>query len=439
MNKVFKTYKQDIVWLESLTNLPQQNFMLGLHDRQIFLIRLQNFLNLLGNPEKKLKFIHITGTAGKGTTVGVLQNLIADAGLKAGSYTSPFSTTTIEKLKVNNKLISSTILHQIIEEKIKPALDKYVLKYKTETPSYFEIFLAIGFLYFLQAKCDWVILEAGLGGTHDATNVIKKPKITAITNIGLDHVEILGNTKTKIARDKAGIIKSGSYFLTSEKSANIKSLLFKIAKKRRAKIVELKNLAKKFDGGKYFATKQQKNNLNLALNILQTLDIQPCQPQKIIDDFQLICRQEIIQTKPLVILDGAHNADKLGNLVDFLKTQKYNKLHLILGLAHDKNYKPTLKKLLSLTHKLYLTRFLITFRKTANLRTLYQDCRKVKKIPTAVFHDPQQALNLALKSAKKDDLIIVTGSFFLAGELRKYWISEKDILKHLSTMPLLKK
>ena len=146
-----------------------------------------------------------------------------------------------------------------------------------------------------------------------------------------------------------------------------------------------------------------------------------------------------MQTKPLVILDGAHNADKLGNLIDFLKTQKYNKLHLILGLAHDKNYKPALKKLLALTDRLYLTRFLITFRKTANLRTLYQDCQAVKKIPTTVFHDPNQALDSALKSAKKDDLIIVAGSFFLAGELRKYWISEQDIIKQLSTEPLSKK
>ena len=177
----------------------------------------------------------------------------------------------------------------------------------------------------------------------------------------------------------------------------------------------------------------------LALNILKVLKIKPQQPQKIINEFQLLCRQEIIQTRPTIILDGAHNADKLGNLVDFLKTQKYKKLHLILGLTHDKNYKSALKKLLPLCNKLYLTRFLITFRKTADLRKLYQDCQNVRKIPTAIFHDPWQALNSALKSAKKDDLIVIAGSFFLAGELRKKWVSEEAILKNLSTKPLPKK
>ena len=433
MKKTNQTYQKDVTWLESIANLPTKNFMLDTHDRQIFLIRVQNFLNLLRNPEKKLKFIHLAGTAGKGSTVTVLQNLMADAGLKVGSYTSPFSTTTIEKLRINDKLISPKILHQIIEDKIKPSLDKYVLKYKTETPSYFEIFLCIGFLYFAQEKCDWVILESGLGGTHDATNVIKNPIITAITNIGLDHTELLGNTKTEIATDKAGIIKKNSYFLTSEQSPQIKNLLFDIANKRKAKIVELKNLSSSYKNGLYFQTNQQQNNLNLALNILNTLKIKPQQTQRIINNFRMTCRQEIMQVDPLVILDGAHNNDKLGNLVDFIKTLKYKKLHLILGLAADKNYQIALRQILPLTNKLYITRFLIIHRKTADLRRLASDCKKIKNITTQIFHDPEQALTTALKNAHKDDLIIVAGSFFLAGELRKHWISEQYIIENLRT------
>ncbi|MBT7553043.1 hypothetical protein HN670_01070 [bacterium] len=433
MKKTLENYQADITWLESIANLPTQNFMLATSDRQIFLIRVQNFLNLLDNPEKKLKFIHIAGTAGKGSTTHVLQDLMADSGLQIGSYTSPFATTTIEKIKVNEKLISPKILHQILEKKIKPALDKYVLKYKTETPSYFEIFLCIALLYFAQEKCDWVILEAGLGGTHDATNVIKNPSVTAITNVGLDHTELLGNTKAEIATDKAGIIKRNSYFLTGEKTTPIKNLLFSIAEKRKAKIIELENLADQYDGGLYFQTEQQASNLNLALNILQTLNIKPKQAQQVIHNFGMICRQEIMQTNPLVIVDGAHNNDKLGNLVDFIKTLKYKKLHLILGLASDKDYKKALQKILPLTNKLYLTRFLIIHRKTADLRKLAGDCKKVKLITPNIFHDPHQALAEALKNAHKDDLIIIAGSFFLAGELRKHWISEQYIIENLKT------
>ena len=310
-------YHQDVAWLEGLANIKRKNYLLGPKSRKIFILRLQKFLDLLGNPEKKLKFIHVTGTAGKGSTVNLLQNMMIDASLKVGSYTSPFATTTIEKFRVNHKLISPEIFHAILNIQIKPALDKYVTLYKTDVPSYFEICTTISLLYALREKCDWMILEAGLGGMHDATNVIPAPIVSAITNIGLDHTEILGPTKKDIATDKAGIIKKGSYFLTSETDQKLVNIFRKTCEKKRAKFIALKNLAEKFNGGQYFSTPKQKTNLNLVLNILAVLKVQPKNPQQVINDFHLICRQEIIQEKPRVILDGAHNVDKLNNLLFF--------------------------------------------------------------------------------------------------------------------------
>ncbi|PIR07135.1 MAG: hypothetical protein COV55_01750 [Candidatus Komeilibacteria bacterium CG11_big_fil_rev_8_21_14_0_20_36_20] len=428
-----KTYQKDIAFLESLANLPQKNYLLGLKDRSIFLIRLKNFLTLVGNPQNKLKFIHIAGTSGKGSTVGILRELMANARLKVGSYTSPFATTSLEKIQINQNLISPKDLHQILEQKIKPALNKYILKFPTEPISYFEAWLAIGLLYYQQAECNWVILETGLGGTHDATNVITHPKITAITNIGLDHTHILGHTKKKIAQDKAGIIKKGSRFLTTEKSPKLISIFKSVTKKKKAKFIVLKNLTRQYDGGTYFSTPRQKNNLNLALNVLDVLKIKPRQVQKIINNFQLICRQEIIQKNPLVILDGAHNPDKLSNLVNFIKQQKYKKLHLIIGLAENKDCRQALKKILPLADYLYLTRFLVIQRKTAALRKLYQQSRRISKIPCQLFLDPHQALEAAFAQARQSDLILITGSFFLTGELRKYWITEEYIIKNLKT------
>jgi len=428
---VYEMYKKDITFLESLSNLPSRNYILGKRDRSTFVKRLRNFLTLVGNPQNHLKVIHIAGTSGKGTTVNVLQDILINSGLKVGSYTSPYASTTIEKLRINDKLISPEILHDILEKKIKPALDKYLLKFPTEPISYFEAFLALGLLYFKQEKCDYTVLETGLGGRYDATNVVPNPIITAITNIGLDHTEILGDTKEKIARDKAGIIKEGSRFLTTEKTTKIKNIFKRICKKENAEYIELEKLIENYKNTAYFSTTQQLENLNLALNITKALNIEVKSIEKILKNFSLPCRQEIIQKKPLVILDGAHNTDKLKNVFNFINTKKYNKLHLILGFSFDKEYKPTLKNILPIADYTYLTRFLTSKRKSADLKKLYKISTRHTKKPIKMFFDPYNALKAALKKADKDDAIVVAGSFYLAGELRKYWISEEKILKNL--------
>jgi len=423
-------YKKDVDFLESLANIPRQNYMLGLGDRSVYIDRLKKFLSLIGNPQDNLKFIHIAGTSGKGTTVKLLEALINDAGFKVGSYTSPYATTSLEKISIDNRLMSAKDLHQILEEDIKPALDKYLLKFKTDTISYFETWLAIALIYFKRQKCNWVVLEAGLGGLHDATNIITDPKICAITNIGLDHMEILGNTKELIARDKSGIIKRNSIFLTTEKNKKILKIFKAVCKKQQAWYIENNNLAKNYNIKGYFNTQKQSYNLNLVLNILDVLKIKPHNTQKIITNFKLICRQEIIKRNPTIILDGSHNKDKLSNLIDFVSKQKYKKLYLILAFGYNKDYHVPLKKLIKISHYVYLTRYLIKGKKTADLRKLYKTSKRIKNIPLHIYNDPQQALNNALKLAKKNDLILITGSFFLAGELRKKWISEEYMVKN---------
>ncbi len=423
-------YQKDIKFIESLSNIPRKNYLLGLKDRDHFVRRTKNFLSLIGNPQDRLKFVHIAGTSGKGTTVKVLEALMADAGLNTGSFTSPFATTSIEKISVNNRLIAPKELHKILEEIIKPALDKYLLKFSTDQVSYFEVWVAIALLYFAEKKCDWVIMEAGLGGLHDATNVISNTKVAAITNIGLDHMEVLGRTKNAIAKDKAGIIKKNSIFISTEKNKSLLKIFEKVCHKKQAWYLKPQNLAKNYNPGDYFVTQRQKQNLNLALNILDILKIKPEHTQQIINNFKLTCRQEIVQKKPLVILDGSHNKDKLDNLLEFVKQQNYQKLHLVLGFGFDKNYTIVLKKLLDIADRVYLTRYIITGKKTADLKKLYNTSKKIKPdLPLTIFNDPYQALYSALKSAKKSDLILITGSFYLSGELRKNWIPEKYIVQ----------
>lgn len=438
---MLERYRQDITFLEGLSNIPKTTYMLGPKDKQIFIERIKRFLSLVSNPQANLKFIHIAGTSGKGSTVKVLESLMTNANLKVGTFTSPFATTSIERISINNKLISPQTLHSILETQIKPALDKYALQF-SDSVSYFEVWLIIALLYFKQQKCDWVILEAGCGGLHDATNVITNPKVTAITNIGLDHTHILGNTKTAIAKDKAGIIKKNSLFLTTEKNKKLLKIFETKCKKQQAWFIKPQNLVSKYNTNNYFSTIRQKQNLNLALNILDILKIQPRNIQKVINNFKLICRQEIIQTKPMVILDGAHNKDKINNLIDFVKQLQYKKLHLILGLAANKDYQTFFKNLLQISNSVYITRFITGVRKSAELRKLYKASHKMParqasgkaggkpKLPISIYNDPHQALDEALKLAKQDDLILITGSFFLTGELRKRWVSEEYIVKH---------
>ncbi|MFH1956238.1 MAG: Mur ligase family protein, partial [Patescibacteria group bacterium] len=202
-----------------------------------YLKRTEQLIKKLKINLNQFKFIHIAGTSGKGTVTAMVHQILHQAGYKIGSFYSPHPTTSIERIRVGVDYISPSDFVKILD-KIKPVLEEMYSENRrgakfwntrfsgscvpTIMPSYFEIFFALALLYFKRKKCEYVILETGCGGEFDATNIIKKPLITAITNIGFDHTQLLGNTLQKIAKTKAGIIKPGSIFLTTEK---IKAIL----------------------------------------------------------------------------------------------------------------------------------------------------------------------------------------------------------------------
>ena len=417
----FGQYHQAVRFLESLLNLPIPDYLLKTADRSIYLKRLERFLAYLGNPQKNLKFIHITGTAGKGTTVNCLHEIIRAGGQTVGSYYSPHPTTALERIKVNNLYISPADFARLTQ-KIKNTMDLALVKSLFGQPSYFETFLALALLYFKEKKCDYVILEAGLGGTHDATNVIAEPLITAITNINYDHTEVLGKTLTKIALDKAGIIKKGCQFFTTEtKPAQIRIFQNKCA----ALGVECHLVESKVDNP----------NRALARSIAEELGFN----QKAIDQglksAKLPCRSEVMQTKPTVMIDGSHNPIKFKFLVEKM-SELYSgkKINILLGLAADKDLNACLKKIIPLADKLILTRFLMPYRKTADLAVLARISKTSRpNLPVAIFTDPWQALDFGLRLTKANDVLLITGSFFLAGELRTKWITEEQILKKRSS------
>lgn len=416
-------YQKAVDYIESFSiSTIRKNIGKNKKDPNFFINRMKYFLDLLDNPEKDFSYIHITGTAGKGTVSTMLQEVLIASGKKTGLFTSPYITTSIEKIRVGGRYISPAEFIELVKY-IRPFIIKSQ-KGHYRNPSSFELFFAIALLYFKKQKCEWVVLEVGLGGRYDATNIITHPVVTAITNIDYDHTEILGKTLREIAEDKSGIIKPGSAFFTSEQHPNIQRLFKKTCHKIKASFSVIQH-----------QSNYSEYNNELVKAIALYLGISEKYIDQGMQQTKMSCRFEIVQKRPLIILDGAHNRVKIQSTVSNLKNYTFEKLYIILAIADtQKDRQAILKPLLSLPYSkhIILTQTKNKDRKLVSPFMLLSLVNKIKKrsISLEVMEDPQIALKHVVNIAKKDDLILVTGSFFLAGELRTKWVSEKWILKH---------
>lgn len=414
----FKKYFETVNYLEGLASLPlQKDYAKDFSDPSIYLKRTQYFLDLIGNPEKGFKYIHITGTAGKGTVSTMVQEILTASGKKAGLFTSPYVTTSIEKIRVGRQYISPDDFVSTVNY-LKPFIDKMHMS-SLGRPSYFEIFLAIAFLYFKKMRCDWVVLEVGLGGRYDATNIIKNPVVTAITNIDYDHQNILGRTLEKIANDKAGIIKKGSTFWTAEERPRLRRKFRSICTKVGAVFNALP------------VQPSGDRNANLAAEICRSIGISDNFIDIGIRQTRLPARFEVVQKNPLVVIDGAHNRSKIRNTISRTRNLKFNKLFVVLAISEDKDKEDILREIVPYSDQILFTKFINPYRKSADPKELLKLSKKYLKsgVMPRVFLDPVMALNELLKLGNKKDLILVTGSFFLAHDLRSLWYSEERVLK----------
>jgi len=415
--KKFKNYFQAVQYIDSIRNFPAKHGSANVRDRRCNIPRLAYLLKLLNNPHHHLKCIQVTGTGGKGTVANYLHEILTAGGFKVGSFLSPHVSAEIERIKINGQYIAPDQFSETLDQ-LKPYLNICVEKSPYGHPSFFETLLAMAFLYFKKEKVDYAVLEAGLGGQNDATNIVKENKLALITNIDYDHTEVLGNSLTKIALDKAGIIKKGSCFITTETRPKMLKIFQERCQKVKASFLQIK-------------ADELERNQALARAAAQHFKIAEKQIIKGFKNSKLPCRFEIIQKSPLVIVDGSHNRIKLKYLEDKLENLNFRKLHIILALAYEKDARAALKEILPLADKLWLTRTLLTYRKSSDLKELYQIGKKFKKnLEIKIIADPWQSLKLALREVKKHDCLLITGSFYLAGELRKHWISEEYTLKH---------
>ncbi|HOZ56220.1 MAG: Folylpolyglutamate synthase [Parcubacteria group bacterium ADurb.Bin316] len=426
MKTSFKKYYAAVRYVESLSEVSKPEYVKAKANRDKKMERFRLFMDKLGNPQLNQKYIHISGTSGKGSVAAMTQSVLVTAGYKTGLFLSPHTTTKIDRIKVNNLFISPKEFADLVDY-IKPAI-REIIKSPYGRPTHFEICLAIAFLYFKKKKCDYVVLEVSCGGKYDPTNIIPTPKVAIVNLVDYDHEHILGHTLPAIARQKAGIIKPGcAFFTTISNKKSVLAVLKKGCQKNKAPYYCI-NGNKKYK--LQLPGEHQSTNANLVAAVCQYLRV----PKKTITaglkKTKIPCRFEIMQKNPLVIIDGAHNNSKFKTTLDILKNLTRERLFIIIALTQQKRALTFFKDIAGQADSIFITKHSNGFHKCSQPQALkkeiikYHPQKKIEVIP-----EPQKALQRTLKMAGKKDVILITGSLYLAGELRKNWVPEELILR----------
>ncbi|MEZ4938986.1 MAG: folylpolyglutamate synthase/dihydrofolate synthase family protein [Crocinitomicaceae bacterium] len=371
----------------------------GAADFKPGLEKIQEVLDVIGNPEKELRFIHIAGTNGKGSTCNFLSQFLIRSGYKTGLFTSPHLFDFRERIQINNQLISKDFIIEFFE--------KYKADFDPLQPSFFELTFALCLEYFKSEKVDICVIETGLGGRLDATNIIK-PDICGITNISLEHTEFLGDSIEKIAFEKGGIIKEETPVVLGDMDPEAEEMLFEIADERNAPLVKLNYYKEEFFG-------YQQDNLNLAKTILETLKMKGWSAIDLehkIDEFQIPGRLHKIHSKPDIILDVAHNVAGFQKLFAQKDIIQAKNLHILFGGTKEKNLDEILQTF-PVNAKVYFASF-------SNKRSLTKEdfekqstCRSY-----TYFETPEFAYNEIEPNLTESDTLLICGSFYLLADLK---------------------
>ena len=411
----------------------------GIFGSNYGLERTYKLLELLDNPQDKLKIIHVAGTNGKGSTTAMITSMLKGCGYKVGMYTSPFLEEFEERIQINGENIPKEKLAQLIT-KIKYAVDK-VIEEGYNHPTEFEIITVLMFLYFATEEVDFAVVEVGLGGRLDSTNVIT-PILSVITSISFDHTNLLGNTLEEIAAEKAGIIKSCiptviypqeemAERVISSKCQELDSKLYKI-NKEDAKLINIikedkiyqqvkVKLDDEYDVKLPLLGEHQILNLAVALKALEVIkDKAPkLNRESIVKSLATVRwngRLEIMSNSPYVVIDGAHNIQGITQLDKNIKKYfEYKDMYLILGILADKDVEDMVKVITPKAKKVFTVTPNSMRAETAE--ELLEEVKKYNESCEA-YNDYKNAFEDALKLCKKDDLLLISGSLYMIGEMR---------------------
>lgn len=392
---------------------------------------IRRILKQLNNPQDSVKTIHVTGTNGKGSTSYYLSNLLQKAGQKTGLFVSPYIYEFNERIQLNGKNISNNDLIKTANE-----IEMAIEILKKDDPDFslvtFEYEVALAFQFFAQKNCDYAVIEVGIGGEHDKTNVII-PEVSVITTIGLDHEKIIGPTLKDIAKEKSGIIKSNrpvvlgnvpqdvlEILLNKAQSENSKSFLlgrdFQI--KIMPDVIEYQDSKTIYN----FALRPlvEAYDIGVAVQVIQLLqlDLDRKKIEEAINETRIPGRYDVIQTSPEIIVDGAHNLQAMENLLNLVRKKKKGQIYVLLGMMKDKDLGPVTK--LFKDEKVTLTR--IDYPRAARLEDFPKEAQKEFEYK----ENFEEAYTSLKNKLQVDDMLLVTGSFYLVGAVLNYCKRGKD-------------
>ncbi|MDS1004633.1 bifunctional folylpolyglutamate synthase/dihydrofolate synthase [Clostridium sporogenes] len=403
--------------------------------------RTEKLLELLGNPHKRLKCIHIAGTNGKGSTTTMIGAVLIESGYKVGMYTSPYIEEFEERIQINGENIDKKDLSYSIT-KVSDVVEK-VEDMGYGNPTEFEIITVAMFYYFCLKEVDFAVIEVGLGGRLDSTNVLD-PILSIITSISYDHMNILGETLEEIAYEKVGIIKKAPVIMYPQKEESEK-VIEKVCKEKKCELIKVNDnlinveieILEKNKGFQSFRLTTKKDTYDICLSLLGEHQIKNCitgilsmeklinlgikiEKVSIISALKKVkwpARLEIVNKKPLTVLDGAHNIDGIESLKNNVnKYFKYNKLILILGILKDKQVEDMIKTLVPLANKI------ITVTphndRGESSKELMNIVLKYNK-NCEHLEDYKEAYSMAKDYCQEEDMILVCGSLYMVGDMRK--------------------
>ncbi len=412
-----------------LYNLEKFGISLGLH-------KIEQILAHFNNPHDKLAIIHIAGTNGKGSTASIIESILIEHGFNVGLYTSPHLIKFNERIRINKEEISDEDIVKYVF-KLKPITDKINQK---DSVTFFDFTTALAYMYFYDKNVDYAVMEVGLGGALDSTNIVKKPIVSIITNISKEHEEFLGDSLEDIAKEKGGIIKENGILVTGETKKVPLKVFENITKEKNSQFYIVNNNVKitimknSFDyiSGKYdfndlhcnLLGKHQVRNAALAIYALEkagfNLDYENV--KKGLSKVKWEGRLEIAQKNPLFLIDGAHNPAGAEVLKENLKLFKYNKLFFIISVMADKDIDSIFSKLLPYADNIIFTKAAIE--RAADKNLLKE--KAVKYCKNIIFiENIKKAIEKAFTIADKNDMIIFTGSLYAVGEAKEFFGNEK--------------
>lgn len=384
---------------------------------------LKILLERLGNPHKKLKFIHLAGTNGKGSTASMIANILKCEGYRVGLYTSPFLEVFNERIQINGENIPDDVLAELVSE-VKSHIDDM-----EQGPSEFALTTAVMFLYFTRENCDYVVLETGMGGKLDATNVIEESIVSVITSISLDHTQFLGDTIEKITLEKCGIIKKNSnvvcYCNQDERAVEV---IKNVCGENNAELI-ISPIPKISGNGFLYDDKEYKlkmcgtyqpYNAATALTVIDVMRkkgifVSDNSVKTGIESAEWAGRFEYLNEN--LVIDGGHNPSGIAELKKSLAETK-RPVILVMAMMEDKNYAECITEIAPIAKKIYATQ--IDYPRCLKVNLLAEIAKKYCG-DTQVFENAKNAVKTAICNADENDLVCVCGSLYLVGLIRNYF------------------